>query len=131
MDDELRRKNLCYSCREPWAPGHKCHGKGNLHQMECYSADGSDSKMLEQQTVIEDNKYEEAPEGPETESEDRGVVAQLSNIHKNESFRFRGMIGEHLVIALIDTGATHNFIDKRIVAKRGLVAEEVKASKSW
>lgn len=38
MDDELRqelqRNNLYYSCREPWAMGHRCHGKGNAHQME-------------------------------------------------------------------------------------------------
>lgn len=133
MDDglrqEFRRKNLCYSCREPWVPGHKCHGKGNLHQMECYSKDGSDSEISELQTEVEENEYEEAPEGPEFGSEDRGVVAQLSSIHKNESFRVRGVIGEHRVIALNDIGATHNFIDERIVAKKGLVAEEVEGFK--
>lgn len=57
------------------------------------------------------------------------MVAQLSSLHKNESFRVRGVLGEHRVIALIDTGATHNFIDERIVAKRGLVIEEVEGFK--
>jgi len=32
MDDdtrnELRWKKLCFSCRDPWAPGHRCTGKG-------------------------------------------------------------------------------------------------------
>jgi len=27
---ELRRKKLCFSCQEPWAPGHKC-SKGKAH----------------------------------------------------------------------------------------------------
>jgi hypothetical protein len=25
---ELRRKQLCYTCKEPWEPGHRCMGKG-------------------------------------------------------------------------------------------------------
>jgi hypothetical protein len=25
---ELMRKKLCFSCRDPWVPGHRCMGKG-------------------------------------------------------------------------------------------------------
>jgi hypothetical protein len=31
---ELMRKNLCFSCRDPWVPGHKCMGKGEIHYIE-------------------------------------------------------------------------------------------------
>ena len=38
MDDdtrrELMRKKLCFSCRDPWVPGHKCIGKGEIHYIE-------------------------------------------------------------------------------------------------
>ncbi|XP_057873430.2 uncharacterized protein LOC131079483 [Cryptomeria japonica] len=129
MDDELhqeiRRKNLCYSCKEPWVLGHRCHGKSNARQMEAYSADGSDSENSEQQLDSEGSEYEEAPEGLESDQEDRGIFAQLSSFHKNESFRVRGALGEHQLVALIDTGANHNFIDARIVAKRGLITNDV------
>jgi hypothetical protein len=27
---ELRRKQLCYTCKEPWEPGHRCMGKGRF-----------------------------------------------------------------------------------------------------
>lgn len=40
MDEEtrrdLRRRKLCFTCQEPWAPGHKCN-KGKSHYIEVYS----------------------------------------------------------------------------------------------
>ena len=42
--DELRRKKLCFSCQEPWAPGHKCV-KGKTHYIELFSE--SDEEVLE------------------------------------------------------------------------------------
>jgi hypothetical protein len=37
------RKNLCFSCRDPWIPGHKCMGKGEFHYIEV-AADSVDSE---------------------------------------------------------------------------------------
>jgi hypothetical protein len=31
---ELRRKQLCYTCKEPWNPSHKCMGRGQVHYIE-------------------------------------------------------------------------------------------------
>jgi hypothetical protein len=28
---ELRRKQICFTCKEPWKPGHRCLGKGKNH----------------------------------------------------------------------------------------------------
>jgi hypothetical protein len=36
---ELRRKQLCFTCKEPWEPGHKCMGKGKVHYIEVISDD--------------------------------------------------------------------------------------------
>jgi len=44
---ELRRKKLCFSCQEPWVPGHKCAGKdktGKAHYNEVYSDNDSDDE---------------------------------------------------------------------------------------
>jgi hypothetical protein len=44
LDDETRRelmrKKLCFSCRDPWVPGHRCIGKGEIHYIEV-PADGA------------------------------------------------------------------------------------------
>jgi len=35
--NELRRKNLCFTCKAPWVPGHRCQGKGQIHYIEVIS----------------------------------------------------------------------------------------------
>jgi hypothetical protein len=34
---ELRRKKLCYTCKEPWDPTHKCMGKCKAHYIDVIS----------------------------------------------------------------------------------------------
>ena len=36
---ELRRKQLCFTCKEPWNPSHKCMGQGQVHYIEVTSDD--------------------------------------------------------------------------------------------
>ena len=40
MDDdarrELKKKQLCFTCQEPWAPGHRCVA-GKAHFIEVFS----------------------------------------------------------------------------------------------
>ena len=47
LDDEtkreLMRKKLCFNCRDPWVPGHRCMGKGEIHYIEV-AADSVDSE---------------------------------------------------------------------------------------
>ena len=33
---DLRRKKLCFTCQEPWVPGHRCAGKAKAHYIEVY-----------------------------------------------------------------------------------------------
>jgi hypothetical protein len=51
LDDETRRellrKKLFFSCRDPWVPGHRCMGKGEINYIEV-AADNVDSEEEEQ-----------------------------------------------------------------------------------
>jgi hypothetical protein len=50
LDDETRRelmrKKLCFTCKDPWVPGHRCMGKGEIHYIEV-AADSVDSEEEE------------------------------------------------------------------------------------
>jgi hypothetical protein len=39
------RKKLCFNCRDPWVPGHRCMGKGEIHYI--VATDNVDSEEEE------------------------------------------------------------------------------------
>ena len=53
-----------------------------------------------------------------------GTIATLSGVPRYNTFRLKGLIqGQHMT-TLVDDGATHNFIDASLVARRGLRTKE-------
>jgi len=40
---ELMRKKLCFTCKDPWIPGHRCIGKGEIHYIKV-AVDSVDSE---------------------------------------------------------------------------------------
>jgi hypothetical protein len=52
------------------------------------------------------------------------VIASLSSVPKYDTLQIRGTIQGQWAIALIDCGATHNFIDASLVSRRALRTEE-------
>jgi hypothetical protein len=123
MDDatrqDLRRRKLCFSCQEPWVPGHRCAGKARAHYIEVFSDSGDDEEEEEQ------GQKEDSPTaGAEQASmETRGVMASLSGIPRFHTFRMRGGVQGHRVTVLVDGGASHNFIDSSLVERKGIAAE--------
>ena len=52
-----------------------------------------------------------------------GALASLRGVPKYLTLRFRGIVQEQWVSVLIDSGATHNFIDARLVQRRTICTE--------
>ncbi|XP_059067585.1 uncharacterized protein LOC131858373 [Cryptomeria japonica] len=53
--NELRRKKLCFTCKEPWEPGHQCSGKGKVHLIEVH-LDGDEEHVADSDP---DNEYDD------------------------------------------------------------------------
>ena len=83
---ELRRKKLCFTCREPWVPGHRCLGQGQVHFIEVASE--SDSNEYEDFHDIKEEKEEEK----EKEISKDGTLAALSRVPRYHPFRIRGVL---------------------------------------
>jgi hypothetical protein len=58
---DLRRKKLCFTCKEPWHPGHRFLGKGKIHYIE----------------VVSDSEEE-------TDEEEGGSIHTMQANHKEE-----------------------------------------------
>jgi hypothetical protein len=123
MDDatrqDLRRRKLCFSCQEPWVPGHRCAGKAKAHYIEVFSDSGEDEETGEQE-------QEEDPPMAEAEQASmgkQGIIASLFGIPRFHTFRMRGGVQGHRVTVLVDGGASHNFIDASLVERKGIATE--------
>jgi hypothetical protein len=46
----IRSRELCYSCKEPWEPNHRCRGKGKVHIVEVHY-DSEDEELREDATI--------------------------------------------------------------------------------
>jgi hypothetical protein len=59
------RKKLCFNCRDPWVPGHRCMGKGEIHYIEV-ATDNVDSEEEEQDSgsTSSEEESEQAEEQP-------------------------------------------------------------------
>lgn len=56
--------------------------------------------------------------------EGRLKEACLSSVQQEGSFRMRGVLAGQQVITLLEIGATHNFIDSRLIERRGIHIEQ-------
>jgi len=85
--NEMRRKKLCFSCKEPWEPGHRCLGKGKVHLIEVISNDESE--------FAEDNKSN----GADDHVEQKPQLELEPNIENNKG---------HVTIASISGVSRYN-----------------------
>jgi hypothetical protein len=139
---ELMRKKLFFSCRDPWILGHRCMGKGQIHYIEVESGSEEEDEDIgawenndsEDETIHEPEQQSSKPQipagaQPKEETKPRrevkgGTIATLSGVPRYNTLRLKGLVQGQRMIALVDGGATHNFIDASLVARRGLHTEE-------
>ena len=100
---ERRKKGLCYHSDEKWSVGHKCKS------MKLYLIE--EVQEEEEDYVIVDG--EEEQELRENEAEIT-MCALLGNTSPSTR-RVITIINGQKAMVLIDTGSTHNFMDKSLV----------------
>ena len=132
MDDdarrELKKKRLCFTCQELWAPGKRC-AAGKAHFIEVFS-ESSGEEDEEDDVEVGDTHAAQDPlprPPPPTVgvafTPTGGVLAALQGVPKYLTLRVRGTVRGQRVSVLVDSGATHNFIDAQMVERRGIQTE--------
>eukprot|EP00253_Pinus_taeda_P027576 PITA_27576 len=122
---ELKKKRLCFTCQEPWAPGHRC-AAGKAHVIEVFS-ESSGEEDDEDDVEAGDSHAVQGPlpppppaAGSASFAPTEGALAALRGIPKYLTLRVRGTVCGQRVSVLVDSGATHNFIDAQMVERREL-----------
>jgi len=126
---ELRRKQLCFTCKEQWQPGHRCLGKGKIHYIKVVSDSEEETDDKEGGAIhniqMSHREEEESLHAPGDEvplHHDAGlkkvIIASMSGVPKFNTFRMKGVVQGQRETMLIDGGASHNFIDIAMVERR-------------
>ncbi|XP_057812846.2 uncharacterized protein LOC131026858 [Cryptomeria japonica] len=91
--NDLRRRKLCFSCKEPWEPRHHCMGKGKVHLIEVTSEFGDEEIPG---TNTEDSMEETRQEQPQLEIDipeplaaAKVTMATLSSYPRFHAFRLK------------------------------------------
>jgi hypothetical protein len=118
--NELRKNNLCFSYKEPWAPDHKCMCKGKAHYIEVHSDNDEEEEVAPEQGNEQGDSTEEKPQ----EEAKEVVITILSGTPRFHTFGVRGVLQGKGITTLIDSGETHNFIDAAWVSRRRMATED-------
>jgi hypothetical protein len=120
---ELMRKKICFSCRDPWVPRHRCMGKRQIHYIKVESGSKEEDEDteapvdsdFEAETIHEPKQQPKKPRiparaQPKEEAKSRrevkgGTIATFSGVPRYNTLRLKGLIqGQHMT-ALVDGGA--------------------------
>ena len=117
---ELRRKQLFFTCKEPWNPSHKCMGRGQVHYIEVTSdnEEEEDYGQLQNMEAKTTDTTEEVVTEQDSTTEGKATLASISGVPKFNTFRMRRVFQGQKVSVLIDGGASHNFIDSGLLKRR-------------
>jgi hypothetical protein len=108
---ECQLKGLCYNCDDKHFPGHKCNEQ-NLFMaiLEDISEEDVETPLVPESPKINDINPPSDP--PEVEP----IISlnALIGFFAPQTLKLIGYIKHRKVVILVDSGSTHNFIDRRI-----------------
>ncbi|RVX02376.1 Retrovirus-related Pol polyprotein from transposon 297 [Vitis vinifera] len=111
--DEMQKRRaqgLCFNCNERFTPGHKCQAPQLMLLEGCIQEDETPEEIGGVNTTREISEIEEDDNGKEPEI----TLHALTGWTVPRTMRIKAIIGAHEVVALIDSGSTHNFISDRV-----------------
>jgi hypothetical protein len=111
---ERKQKGICFKCKAPFHLNHQCPDK---HLRVIIVEDGDVELEGSQILAVEVDEMEEEI------GEEISIMSHMNlNVEaraKPQTMMLKGKIHEVPVLVLIDSGATHNFIDQKLVCRMG------------
>ncbi len=104
--EEKRAKGLCFNCDSKYSRGHKCSEK-KLFYIEGPSEEEEDEPISEEDRESNEESHDSQP-----------IISYhaISSFSAPQTLKVVGFLKKQKVIVLIDSGSTHNFINKKLAA---------------
>jgi hypothetical protein len=95
---EIRRKNLCFSCKEPWELAHRCMGKGKVNNIEVLPYSDGEEEARQAYGNKQSSSDDEKPCMEDKDVEKLcveakgGIIATISGVPRFHTFRICGVL---------------------------------------
>jgi ribosomal protein L32 len=110
LRDYRRAHNLCFKCGEPFNPAHQCARKpaADLHALTTEETPEQLSdevlNMLEMQDLAEAQQLSLS-------------IHALAGTESNDTIRLRAMVGNQVLLVLVDSGSTGSFLNSAMLPR--------------
>ena len=118
LKDYRRQNGLCYSCGEKFSPGHVCTSKQNA---QAKAIEAAEQQVQLSDPVLNAIAVEEVAE----EATAYLSVNALSGTTNTKSIRLRALVGNQVMLLLLDSGSSHTFIDQQLADKLKYKAQDL------
>lgn len=118
LKEYRRANNLCYGCGEKYTPGHICQQK-QVAQIKAIETEVDGVVLTEAllDAVAEEEAMEEAAAFLTA-----NAVAGTINA---KSIKIRALVGNQVMLLLVDSGSSHTFIDQQLVDRLNCHTEQL------
>lgn len=110
--DKLRRKGLCFQCRERQQPGHKCSSKREI--LALTMVDDEDDEGREEHIVNEGPSNEDNTDCNTEINTPVMSISTMTHVLQHETVRVVAYVKKMKLTSIVDIGSTHNFIESSI-----------------
>ncbi|XP_073359923.1 uncharacterized protein [Aegilops tauschii subsp. strangulata] len=116
---EYRRANgLCYKCGEKFTPGHVCS------QVLAPGAQLKAAEAVGQNEIISDALLDALVEQSTADCATISVTALSGAAHPN-TIQLRALVGNQVVLILMDSGSTHTFVDQALLSRISVTVDQL------
>jgi hypothetical protein len=112
LRDFRRANNLCFKCGDKFSKEHQCKRSGQLLTIEV----GEFGEVLSDDAVQALELLQETPVNASCCHLSRDAVAGTET---SETVRLRALVGNQVMILLIDSGSTHTFVTRSFAIRAG------------
>ncbi|XP_073057376.1 uncharacterized protein [Primulina eburnea] len=118
-----REKGLCFKCGDPYHPMHRCANK-SLRVTILAEEEGEESEW--EQVELEEKNEEARREAEETGENNVEFntlelpLYSVNGINHPQTLKMRAKVAGKEVVAMVDSGASHNFVSKEVITELGL-----------
>nr|XP_051201072.1 uncharacterized protein LOC127314607 [Lolium perenne] len=115
LRDFRRANNLCFKCGDKYSKEHQCKRSGQLLTIEV----GEFGEVLSDEAVLALELLTEVTNGMETAACCHISMAALAGTTSPETLQLRALVGNQVMILLVDSGSTSTFVTKSFALRAG------------